>query len=351
LEEIKSPTKGYIKGTKEKLPTKICNRCGGEFHKPSSLSHTAWENVKFCSQECYDHKTRKKNGSYKNCLKCGKEFYVTNYNKDKIFCSQSCDIQHRREYSTQNRIIRERLIKERGNKCEHCGEEDTKILLHHIEYKYDIGINNDYLLLCKNCHQKLHLTIKKEEDKFVGNNKIKRAVIDILEALKIPLNNPNFVTTPERVARSFVELCEGLYAEKEIKEILSTTFPSTNDQMIVQPHIRTFSLCPHHLLLVEYDVSVGYIPKNKVIGLSKLARLVELITKKPELQESITEEITKSLMKHLECLGAMCVIEGKHGCMMSRGVKKNAIMITSSVKGKFRDSISVKNEFFKLIGK
>jgi GTP cyclohydrolase I len=176
----------------------------------------------------------------------------------------------------------------------------------------------------------------------------------ILEGLGLdPLQDPNFIDTPNRVAKAYVEIFSGLSdTEKQVEEILSATFPTTYSQMIVETHLTTFSMCPHHLLPVRYDVSVGYLPseQGRVLGLSKLPRLVEVLAHRPILQEELTEQITSQLMRLKNCLGAICVIKGEHLCMHMRGVRQShGIAITSSVKGVFMEDAAVKEEFFRLI--
>lgn len=227
-------------------------------------------------------------------------------------------------------------------KCERC---NNFFQMENSKFDGDSNTPN----LCLTCSLKFSDESKSLKKKFTGKEQIKEAITLILEALKIDKNNPNFKDTPARVSRLYEELCEGLNADDEIKRMLSTTFPSANDEMIIQTGIKTHSLCPHHLLLVEYDISLGYIPNGKVIGLSKLSRLVELVTKKPALQEDITVEITSYLMEYLQCKGAMCVVKGRHGCMSARGAKSNALTITSSTCGVFSNSLNTRTEFLSLI--
>jgi GTP cyclohydrolase I len=147
---------------------------------------------------------------------------------------------------------------------------------------------------------------------------------------------PNFIDTPERVARAYSEMFSGMMENgKAVKEILSKTFPSKSSEMVTVGPIRVWSVCPHHLLGVDLKVWVAYIPNKKVLGLSKLARLAEIVAKKPALQEDTTIEIAQLLQKGLKPKGAACYIRGRHLCMEMRGVKKEALTTTTSLQGVF----------------
>lgn len=182
------------------------------------------------------------------------------------------------------------------------------------------------------------------------NSKIEAGVKLILEGLGLDINDPNFKDTPVRVRKAYSEIFEGLYdSEDNIKEILSKTFPSDFSQMIIVKNIRVFSMCPHHLLPVDYTVSVAYLPedeKGKVLGLSKLPRLVRLLARRPVLQEQFTEEITERLLSIEGVKGAGCIVNGIHYCMLMRGINQTeAATLTSSLKGSFLDDSKTRNEF------
>jgi len=156
---------------------------------------------------------------------------------------------------------------------------------------------------------------------------------------------PNFIDTPVRVARAYSEIFSGLLSDGiQIKEILSRTFPAKAQQMVTVGPISVWSMCPHHLLPVKMHVWLAYIPKKKVLGLSKLARLVELVAKKPGLQEETTEEIAVKLQNGLQPKGTACLIRGRHLCMEMRGVKKSAVTTTTSLQGVFFKP-TVRDEF------
>jgi len=186
----------------------------------------------------------------------------------------------------------------------------------------------------------------------IDQKKVELATFDLICALGLDPDDPNLVDTPKRVARAYKEIFAGLLDDgKEAKKLLSRCFPSDNDQMIIVKNIKAYSMCPHHFLPVDCTIHIGYVPKGKVLGLSKLARVAELYAKRPILQEDLAEQIASSIEKHLKPAGVMVVIEGQHYCMIMRGVKKReSVTITSCVKGCFRDPKEhARDEFLKLV--
>ena len=165
-------------------------------------------------------------------------------------------------------------------------------------------------------------------------------------------HGPNFTQTPDRVAKAYLEIFDGLFQnEYKVNEILSKTFPAKADEMITVGPVEVWSMCPHHFLPVFMKVWVGYIPHKEVLGLSKLARLAELMAKRPALQEDTTIDIAKTLQKHLRPQGAACLIKGRHLCMEMRGVKKSAVTTTTALEGVFRKKPEAKSEFLEAIRK
>jgi len=156
---------------------------------------------------------------------------------------------------------------------------------------------------------------------------------------------PNFAETPERVARAYCEIFSGLMANGEqVKDILAKTFPAKSEEMVTVGPIATWSVCAHHFLPVQMKIWVAYVPNSKVLGLSKLARLAELIAKRPGLQEDVTAEIAEALQNGLRPKGSACLIRGRHLCMEMRGVKKSAITTSTALRGVFFKS-TVREEF------
>lgn len=156
--------------------------------------------------------------------------------------------------------------------------------------------------------------------------------------------------TPKRVVKSWKEIFGG-YEQDPVK-ILGTTFTKgTYDQMIVCKDIEMFSTCEHHMIPFFGSVNIGYVPGERVVGLSKLARLVEIFSRRLQIQENLTEQIANTLSDVLKPKGVIVTVQAKHLCMCARGVEKqNSSMVTSAITGVFRDA-SVRQEFLMLVGK
>jgi GTP cyclohydrolase I len=157
------------------------------------------------------------------------------------------------------------------------------------------------------------------------------------------------VKTPLRAARAFEFITQGY--KKNIDDIVNgAIFTSENDEMVVVKDIELYSLCEHHLLPFFGKAHVGYIPNGKIIGLSKIARIVDMYARRLQVQENLTREIAQTLMKVTGALGVGVVIEARHLCMMMRGVEKqNSVMKTSCLLGAFRKEDSTRKEFLSLI--
>lgn len=169
-------------------------------------------------------------------------------------------------------------------------------------------------------------------------------ITDVLTILGEDPNREGLLKTPERVVRSWQELYKG-YSQNP-KDILTTFSSEGADQMVILQNIELYSMCEHHMLPFYGKAHVAYIPNGRVIGISKLARLVDIYARRLQIQERIGEQVTTALMEYLQPKGAACIIEATHMCMRMRGVsKQNSTMITSSLKGEFKKS-AVKNEFF-----
>lgn len=155
--------------------------------------------------------------------------------------------------------------------------------------------------------------------------------------------------TPVRAARAFEFLTQGY--KKDVKEIVNgAIFTSDNDEMVIIKDIELYSLCEHHLLPFFGKAHVGYIPRGKIIGLSKIARIVDMYARRLQVQENLTKQIAQTLMEVTGALGVGVVIEARHLCMMMRGVEKqNSLMKTSCLLGAFRKDDSTRKEFLALI--
>ncbi|WP_030019221.1 GTP cyclohydrolase I FolE [Streptomyces monomycini] len=175
------------------------------------------------------------------------------------------------------------------------------------------------------------------------------AVRELLIAVGEDPDREGLLETPARVARAYKEILAGLRQEPE--DVLTTTFDLGHDEMVLVKDIEIVSLCEHHLLPFHGVAHVGYIPADsgKITGLSKLARLVEVFARRPQVQERLTTQIADSLMRILEARGAIVVIEAEHMCMSVRGIRKpGAKTTTSAVRGQLRDS-ATRSEAMSLI--
>src|SRR5678816_2551796 len=154
--------------------------------------------------------------------------------------------------------------------------------------------------------------------------------------------------TPSRVARAYAELMAGLWVDP--REHLKTVFRERYDEVVLLRDIEFHSLCEHHLLPFTGRAHVAYLPDGKVVGLSKLARLVEGYARRPQVQERLTTQIADALMEELNPIGVACVIEASHTCMTIRGVRKpGSIMVTSALRGIFKENPSSRAEILTLM--
>lgn len=181
-------------------------------------------------------------------------------------------------------------------------------------------------------------------------NKVENSITQILESIGESPEREGLLRTPERVARSYQYLTSG-YTQKLDELVNDAIFEDANEGMVIVKDIEIFSLCEHHLLPFFGRAAVGYIPNKKVIGLSKIPRIVDMFARRLQVQERLTEQVSKAIWEILQPKGVAVVIEAKHLCMMMRGVEKqNSMMTTSSVLGEFHDSQPTRMEFFSLIG-
>jgi len=186
---------------------------------------------------------------------------------------------------------------------------------------------------------------KKTDTEETVQENIKR----ILQYLGEDQDREGLKDTPSRVVRSW----DKLYGGYNIKPTgILTTFEEPCDEMVVLKDIEFYSTCEHHMLPFFGKAHIGYLPSNKVVGISKLARLLEIFARRLQIQERIGQQVTSTLIEHLCPLGCGCVLEAQHFCMTSRGIEKqNSIMVTSSMQGCFRTSSDVRSEFLRMIGK
>lgn len=151
--------------------------------------------------------------------------------------------------------------------------------------------------------------------------------------------------TPHRVVKAFKEMTSGY--QDDPRAILSTTFSDRCDEMIVVRDMEFWSLCEHHLLPFQGHCTVGYLPKDRIVGLSKIGRLVHCFARRLQVQERMTEQIAQAMMEHLDPLGVGVIVRAKHTCMSMRGVKTPGLMMTSCLLGQFKEA-STRAEFLAL---
>jgi GTP cyclohydrolase I len=186
----------------------------------------------------------------------------------------------------------------------------------------------------------------------VDQPRIARAVREILEAIGEDPDRDGLQETPKRVAKAYAEVFAGLHQDPA--ELLGTTFDIEHDELVLVKDIPFYSTCEHHLVPFHGTAHIGYIPgrDGKVTGLSKLARLVELYARRPQVQERLTTQIVEALMAHLDPRGAIVVVECEHLCMSMRGVRKpGAKTVTSAVRGQLRQPATRAEAMSLILGK
>ena len=182
----------------------------------------------------------------------------------------------------------------------------------------------------------------------VNHERIRAAVREILFAVGEDPDREGLRETPERVARMYEELFSGL--QQDARDLLQKTFTQKYDEMVLVKDIGFESVCEHHLLPFIGKAHIAYLPKGKIVGLSKLARVVEVLSRRPQVQERMTEEIADLLMRELDARGVAVVLEASHTCMTIRGIRKaNSLCTTSAMRGTFRTGESTRAELMALI--
>ena len=186
--------------------------------------------------------------------------------------------------------------------------------------------------------------------KTINEKKIAALVREILIELGEDPGREGLKKTPERVAKAMAYLTQGY--RQDIKKVVNrAVFASQYDQMVVLRDIEVYSVCEHHMMPFYGKCHVCYIAQNKVLGVSKLARIVDMYARRLQIQERLTEQIAQAIQKETGALGVAVVMECKHLCMMMRGVEKqNARMTTSAVSGALRKNPAARQEFLSLLG-
>ncbi|MDQ7983808.1 GTP cyclohydrolase I FolE [Pseudomonas sp. G34] len=174
---------------------------------------------------------------------------------------------------------------------------------------------------------------------------------EILLGLGEDPEREGLLDTPKRAAKAMQYLCNGY--EKSLEEVVNgALFSSDSDEMVIVKDVELYSLCEHHLLPFIGKAHVAYIPTGKVLGLSKIARIVDMYARRLQIQENLTRQIANAIEEVTQAAGVAVVIEAQHMCMMMRGVEKqNSVMSTSVMLGAFRESYNTRHEFLQLIGR
>ena len=182
----------------------------------------------------------------------------------------------------------------------------------------------------------------------VNEDKIKQAITLLLEGIGEDPSREGLKETPERIARMYEEIFSGMEEKADVH--LSKRFHVSNNEMVLEKDITFYSMCEHHLMPFFGKAHIAYIPNSEVVGLSKLARTVEVFAKRPQLQERLTAQIADAIMEQLNPLGVMVVIEAEHMCMTMRGIKKpGSKTVTCVTRGAFREKTSLQNTFYEML--
>jgi GTP cyclohydrolase I len=183
----------------------------------------------------------------------------------------------------------------------------------------------------------------------MDEERIKRAVSEIIAAIGDDESREGLRETPRRIAEMYSEIFDGL--GQDPLEVLGVTFDAGGHQeMVILKEIPFYSMCEHHFLPFHGVAHVGYIPRDRLAGVSKIARVVEVLAHRPQMQERLTSQVADSLMAGLHPTGVAVVLEAEHLCMTMRGVKKpGSRLVTSATRGVFRTSAATRAEFFSLV--
>ncbi|WP_370978888.1 GTP cyclohydrolase I FolE [Agaribacterium sp. ZY112] len=171
----------------------------------------------------------------------------------------------------------------------------------------------------------------------------------IINTMGEDLERPGLVDTPERAAKAYAYLTKGY--KQTVEEVVNDAlFPSDSTDMVIVKDIELYSMCEHHMLPFIGKAHVGYLPQGKVLGLSKVARIVDMYSRRLQIQEQLSSQIANTILEVTDAAGVAVIIEAKHLCMMMRGVEKqNSLMRSSCMLGQFRESAATRAEFLSLI--
>lgn len=182
----------------------------------------------------------------------------------------------------------------------------------------------------------------------IDTKRIEHAVRDLLEAMGEDPDREGLLETPRRVAQMFAELGGGNH--EEAVDVLGKQFEEDHQEMVILRDVPFYSICEHHLLPFFGTAHVGYLPRGRVVGISKLARAVDILARRPQVQERLTSQVADAIMEALDPQGVAVVMRAEHLCMAMRGVRKpGASVVTSATRGDFRDSVATRSEFLSLL--
>ena len=182
----------------------------------------------------------------------------------------------------------------------------------------------------------------------IDQERIVAAVREIIDAIREDGGREGLVRTPERIAEMYAELFSGLFEDP--LAVLATGFEESHKEMVVLKNIPFYSLCEHHFLPFHGQAHVGYVPEGRIVGVSKIARVVDILARRPQMQERLTSQVADTLMEALSPDGVAVVIEAEHLCLTMRGAQKpGAMMITSAIRGGFRRRGVTRAEFMSLV--
>ena len=182
----------------------------------------------------------------------------------------------------------------------------------------------------------------------INQDKIAVGVRMIIEAIGDDPDREGLKDTASRVARMYGEFFHGLHEDP--RTYLQVVFDEQHDEMVLVKDVPFHSMCEHHLLPFHGQVHAAYIPRGRVVGLSKIARVIEVFARRPQVQERMTSQIADLLIDELDAHGVGVVVEASHTCMTMRGVKKpGSLMVTSAMRGSFKSDLATRNEFMSLV--
>ena len=188
--------------------------------------------------------------------------------------------------------------------------------------------------------------LKKNTD--IDNNRVQAAVTELLLALGEDPEREGLLDTPRRIADMYAEIFAG--RDTDPGEYLAVGFEVAHDEMVILRNIPFYSMCEHHFLPFHGEAHLGYIPDGRVVGISKLARVVEAFARRPQLQERLTSQVAQCVIEALDADGVAVVVEAEHLCMTMRGVQKpGSRMVTSAMRGQFKQSSVTRSEFLSLV--